>query len=182
MAFVPIHVKLSPASLLSSAVWIFPTFVKNESVPCILFPLPTEGPLDSGPWQSQTSGASPRGLFACYFSKAFSPALRPGLFANFASLLCLSCSACIESLTYETYFSVKFNLFFLAAFLVHFCKSMKWGWNQRITHWILIYYNESPFCRKGKKINAGKLNCLRWARGKNREKAMWRRRNSAGSH
>lgn len=111
-----------------------------------------------------------------------SPALRPGLFANFASLLCLSCSACIESLTYETYFSVKFNLFFLAAFLVHFCKSMKWGWNQRITHWILIYYNESPFCRKGKKINAGKLNCLRWARGKNREKAMWRRRNSAGSH
>lgn len=111
-----------------------------------------------------------------------SPALRPGLFANFASLLCLSCSACIESLTYETYFSVKFNLFFLAAFLVHFCKSMKWGWNQRITHWILIYYNESPFCRKGKKINAGKLNCLRWARGKNREKAMWCRRNSAGSH
>lgn len=84
-------------------------------------------------------------------SQRHSPALCPELFANFASLLCLSCSACIESLTYESYFSVKFNLFLLAAFLAHFGKSMKWGWNQRITHWILINCNESPFCRKEKK-------------------------------
>lgn len=141
--------------------FIFPAFVTKEvlfSAPCA----PASNRETSRCLRSW-SGSNFRDLMERCLPAAFQthlPALRPGPFANVASLLCLSRAARIESLTSESYFSVKFNLFTLAAFLVHFCKSMKWGLNQRITRWMLINCNESPFGRKKKRKACWKIELL----------------------